>query len=528
MPTNNQYLECDSGLGVIFDQSSETIEKLQIEDLPYQVQRRNVDRKPVKIEKLKVTPNNGQKPFIMLPYHAASGATPQDNLTRQAEQQMLRTLSNNLLDQNPGCEQVVIVGDFNKSAYTGGPGYAVDIVPLTDIANNLTGGNGGDFILEAVEVSEYIIEKQRIAGNLWLNQQANKGGAIDPDSKTHKWVLTRRPEGILDADVGAARDRVLRNIPAAESVRTLGAAGVYTHGSDHSPLRPTPVNGVTIGAHPLIPTTGSMGFTPPEKTYIAALTLENMAAQSLASHDLVNRLREYVVRNVPAAAADIANPDLELGDFIKFSEYLQKGRPNGIAATAHLLANPEALKAILLAWIATPQYQAANALLIKQDKLSTEAHVGIQQGGVYPRGTLMYNIIDKGKDIINVVAEFLDGQVSCGFAPLRGIDPRDVQIKALIEDPASIIVVTENGPGSHKETKADMEAILATKNLHASVHEAVAAFKGKEDTKLNADSQNITVTISGVRGEPITVTAAADPVAVQETVQKAITRKVFR
>ena len=60
MPTNNQYLECDSGLGVIFDQSSETIEKLQIEDLPYQVQRRNVDRKPVKIEKLKVTPNNGQ------------------------------------------------------------------------------------------------------------------------------------------------------------------------------------------------------------------------------------------------------------------------------------------------------------------------------------------------------------------------------------------------------------------------------------------------------------------------------------
>ena len=30
MPTNNQYLACDNGLGVIFDQSAETIEKLQI------------------------------------------------------------------------------------------------------------------------------------------------------------------------------------------------------------------------------------------------------------------------------------------------------------------------------------------------------------------------------------------------------------------------------------------------------------------------------------------------------------------
>jgi hypothetical protein len=373
--------------------------------------------------------------------------------------------------------------------------FEIDRTQLMEMAKDLTDlreDGAKKFILKAISTPQYIVPKQRVAGDPWMNQQGAKPakGEVDEDFKTVLFELEERPAGMSDADAESRITAVIDNVVAgfkaieADPVRPFGAAlgkpQAFTDGSDHGPLVPHPVETLPLGAHALIGTAGATGMRPQIEVFVVSNDAE-AAIRVTAGIKLMEALKAAVFEAHPNMK-DAQKAEITALGYCEFAKYIQDTKdPKSHKELSDTLLTTEGkviLKKHIKAWVNTAEYQAAN-LNLQTSRLRTRLDPRDWNNTVID-GVAIDTLVDNmTKDIVNTIGEKgLDSQVGAGYLPLEGQNAREAQFYSLTEEVASVFVVTEAGEMTQKEVdsgslkvrghlkaRSDMRAVAEVRDL---------------------------------------------------------------
>lgn len=465
--TNDDVLRLDDGLVLLYD--TKKVEATLLDFEPVKLTTKNKIMKHGVVD-LKIK-NSPEKSTASIPYHGASGGTAEDDAQREAE---WNHIGQNIAPQlnEMGYESFSVDGDINVSAYKPKPGvdpanletknsdFDLDIATLTNIALKMAGSG---YVLSELHPPKRIVAKQRFEEDIWMNNQGGKGGDVDPASKAMRLVFVKRPPGMDDAATAAETERVLKAIPPLEPdehIQHLGTPGHCQHGADHDPVPPAVVDkaaDVTMSVRPLMTTDGVTGvrdsslvYRPEELTPDAA-KLRQAATRKFREH-LTNALFE-VAANDPYMT-DEEKQKIRKLSYCKFVDYLQKAKEPQPDYSKKLIANPDVLAKHLKNWIKEPLYQAVLEKIQPNTPTLRNEH---DVDELMPKLT---------KDVVNDISEKgIRCQVSGGYAPFVGINPRQAQLHAILHNRATMCVLTENGELT--QAQVDSGSIKGRGHLHA-------------------------------------------------------------
>lgn len=491
-PTSNFAYEAqEKGLGIVYDQAVMKVERIEDLTVPEKLGTKGKE-KDFKVSILKITPTApGKTPFVCICCHAASGGEPKDQEQRELEWVELNKLALEALEKHKDCNSVVVGGDLNVSAFIGkdvdpsvlGPDKKTPLGLTTEKVDARKDGSqykinpttkaliqkaGKGLSFKKAAVAQFIIKKKRVKGNLWLNQQAKKGGLVDEDSKSGLVLFERAgatPQ--TEEDLDKLLDGI--QVPTGpKSVRVFGPDD--TEGSDHAPTGILEVEGIQMEARPLIQTSPEVrgGYSDPTKVYMKNLESTDLDLMEKTSDALMKLLKDAITTEHDKLPAESRKPLLEVNkgkseDFIESDDFIEKNKSLLLVfdkfveadSSENVLseASKTLLTEILTKWITSENYKNVNKLLVDP-----------QIKGVEDIPKIIKAIQTKGKNIPDTIAEqFKSAQVSAGYPVMPGEGPRAAQLTALEKGP-HMTIVTESGEKAHQNLAADMEKVVKARS----------------------------------------------------------------